>query len=88
MSTACSLHVRTVDEVRAEFDRRGVTFKHWALAHGFEPSEVYSMLNGRMRGRRGRAHQLAVALGLKVGLEDDSPTPKIAPSRGQEHAMR
>jgi len=54
-------------EVRAEFDRKGLSYKAWAEEHGFGADEVYAMLNGRSRGRRGRSHNLAVALGLKVG---------------------
>lgn len=59
--------IRTLEDVRAEFDRKGLSYKAWAQQHGFAAEEVYAILNGRSRGRRGRAHNLAVALGLKVG---------------------
>lgn len=76
--------MRSREEIRSEFERQGLTVKCWALHHGFEPSEVYAMLAGRTRGRRGRAHDLAVALGLKAdpaGREEALPdhlTPEDA----------
>ncbi|HIJ83539.1 MAG: hypothetical protein HW380_2546 [Magnetococcales bacterium] len=49
------------------FLRPGITVKTWAQAHGFRPWEVYRVLNGAYKGRYGRAHEIAVALGMKSG---------------------
>ncbi len=38
----------------------------WAKAHGFNREEVYAVLNGRSKGRHGRAHRIAVLLGIKA----------------------
>lgn len=51
------------------FEQRGLTISHWALEHGFDPRQVYAVLSGRTRGKRGKAHQIAVALGLKEHCE-------------------
>lgn len=55
----------TVEQVRALFLGHGVAISEWARAHGFEPNLVYGVLSGRLRGRRGKAHRIAVCLGLK-----------------------
>lgn len=47
------------------FEIQGVTVTDWARANGFTANIVYTLLSGRTRGRRGKAHQAAVALGLK-----------------------
>lgn len=58
--------VLTRAEARAWFDASGMTINEWARANGFEPALVYSMLSGRLRGHRGQAHRVAVALGIKL----------------------
>lgn len=52
-------------ELREQFRNEGVTIAVWARKNGFRPDEVYAALSGRTRGDRGRAHKVAVALGLK-----------------------
>lgn len=37
----------------------------WARERGFSLQLTYSVLNGRLRARRGESHRIAVALGLK-----------------------
>lgn len=54
------------EEVRESFIANGQTVVDWALERGFKPAEVYSVLGGKNRGRRGRGHDIAVALGLKA----------------------
>jgi len=51
--------------LRARFIAEGLTISQWAAKHGFKPREVYSVLAGKTTGVRGRAHDVAVALGLK-----------------------
>ncbi|MBF0605708.1 MAG: DNA-binding protein [Nitrospirae bacterium] len=49
------------------FLRPGITVKDWAQARGFRPYEVYRVLSGRLKTNYGRAHEIAVALGMKPG---------------------
>ncbi len=62
------------DEVKERnFLRPGITVKDWAHARGFRPYEVYRVLNGQLKARYGRAHEIAVALGMKP----TAPSPEI-----------
>ncbi|MDR7298657.1 gp16 family phage-associated protein [Pelomonas aquatica] len=56
--------------VKHQFYVRGEEISGWALAHGFSAAMVYSVLNGRCKARRGQAHRIAVALGLKETPEE------------------
>lgn len=56
----------TPDEVRDAFRRRGETFTAWARERGWKVKAVYRVLNGADKGHFGQAHDIAVALGLKV----------------------
>jgi gp16 family phage-associated protein len=66
---------RTPEEAKAWFDRHGIPVSEWARLHGFEPAVVFSLLNGRTRGRRGMAHLAAIALGLKANPASDEASP-------------
>ena len=72
---------RNADEVKAWLDRHGVTIHEWAHAHAFTPGVVYALLQGRTRGLRGEAHQVAIALGMKPApaLSELSPLTVEAP---------
>ena len=59
--------LKTVDDVRAEFERKGVSFSEWARKNNVSVPAVYDLLNGRTIGRRGDAHKAAVLLGIKRG---------------------
>jgi len=61
------MSLRTPDEVRAEFKRKGVSISQWAAANGFTVNMVFEVLAGRKKGVRGQAHRIAVKLGLKEG---------------------
>lgn len=56
----------------------GVAVTDWAKNNGFDPSVVYALLNGRTRGHRGKAHEAALALGLKVRPDPSALTPPIS----------
>lgn len=58
---------RTVEQVRAEFRRRGISIASWARARGFDRQLVYRVLAHRGACVRGESHDIAVALGLKEG---------------------
>ena len=59
--------LKTPEEVRADFDRRGESLAEWARQNGFPPSRVYDVVQRRTLGVRGEAHRIAVALGIKQG---------------------
>ncbi len=62
----------TPDQVKARLRRSGTTITQWALAHGYTRRQVYRVLNGVAKGHYGRAHEIAVALGLVVPDEEPS----------------
>lgn len=57
--------VKTAAQVRREFEENGVAISEWARLHGFNRNVVCDLLRGRTKAKRGKAHQAAVALGLK-----------------------
>ncbi len=58
----------TLDQVKKRFEREGKTFTGWAREHGFNPRTVIAVVNGVNKGRRGQAHDVAVALGIKKSV--------------------
>lgn len=76
----------TSEQVKARFRARGQSIAAWARQHadkGWTLDHVYRVLNGQQKGHRGRAHDIAVALGLKVEpstelSEANSQTDKAA----------
>ncbi|SNS05972.1 phage-associated protein, BcepMu gp16 family [Humidesulfovibrio mexicanus] len=63
---------RTSQDVKKEFERKGISVASWARANGFETNLVFEVLSGRKKGVRGQSHKIAVKLGLKAGeiIED------------------
>lgn len=59
--------LKTVEEVRGEMARKGITAAAWAKKHCVSPETVRGVLLGRIKGRSGEAHNVAVMLGLKDG---------------------
>lgn len=57
--------------IKAEFVLRGISLWDWARRHGFEYQTVVDVLNGRLKGKRGEAHRVAVALKLKPDCRGD-----------------
>lgn len=60
--------VRSADDVRHEFEVRGLSIAAWARMHGYSSQLVYRVLAGRKPCVRGQSHQIAVHLRLKHGL--------------------
>jgi len=58
--------IKTPDQVKAEFEANGITISQWAREHNWTPREVSLVLNGQVKGRYGKGHDIAVALGLKL----------------------
>ena len=59
----------SADQVKRHFKQRGITFTDWAAANGYKRSEVYRVLNGQAKAHYGKAHEIAVKLGLKADPE-------------------
>lgn len=59
--------LKTREQVRAEFDRRGQSVRSWAIVNGLNPAIVSGVLAGRLTGRIGESHRAAVKLGIKDG---------------------
>lgn len=60
--------LKTPEQVRAEFDRRGVSIAEWSRRHGFSSALVVQILQGKRRSCvRGQSHRIAVMLGIKAG---------------------
>ena len=81
------VRVTTVEDVRAEFERRGLSISEWARQHGVSAQLTYQILAGRKIGLRGQSHTISVLLGLKTGVtgtagdltfvrQADQPSPK------------
>ena len=60
-------------QVKREFIERGESVSSWARSRGFKSNEVFEVLAGRNQGLRGKAHQIAVLLGMKRGRIVASP---------------
>ena len=52
-------------QVKNKFRAEGKTFTQWADEHGYPRNAVYRVLNGFDKANYGRAHEIAVKLGLK-----------------------
>jgi gp16 family phage-associated protein len=58
---------RTAQQIRAEFQRKGISIGSWADQHGFSRASVNQVLTGRNAASVGTGHKIAVLLGLKDG---------------------
>lgn len=79
MRKSAPLPPKTPAQVRDEFTAAGVSISEWARAHGFQRMTVVDVLRGTRKGKRGEAHRVAVALGLKVGRLVDVKNFKAPP---------
>ncbi len=59
------MQIKTRDQVKKEFENSGTSITSWAVKHGFRDFDVYKVLNGQSKYRRGIGHEIAVALGMK-----------------------
>ncbi|HIE4801240.1 TPA: DNA-binding protein [Serratia marcescens] len=60
------MQVKTPDQVKQLFRQNGWTFNQWAAENGYNPTDVYRVLNGLTKAKYGKGHEIAVKLGLKV----------------------
>jgi len=65
--------IRSAEQVRQDFDQRGISVASFAREHGLSQGIVYQVLSGQKKGRRGEAHRAAVLLGMKVGSAGAKP---------------
>lgn len=59
-------------KVRRNFQHNGVCIAEWARERGFPVNLVYDIMSGRKKCLRGKSHQIAVQLGLKSSIEQQS----------------
>lgn len=59
----------TPEQVKHRFRARGQTFSQWARENGYPVNKVLRVLNGIEKGHYGKAHEIAVKLGLKAPAE-------------------
>lgn len=59
--------LRTVEDVRQDFARKGISVASWARANGLSPRDVYDVLQQRTKAAYGKSHTIAVLLGMKDG---------------------
>lgn len=60
--------IKTRSEVREDFRRAGTTIRQWASENKFNERIVYAVISGENKGNYGKAHEVAVQLGLKDGV--------------------
>lgn len=59
----------TPDQVKRNFNAAGIPVAQWSDANGYSRRYVYMVLNGQFKGHFGKAHEIAVKLGLKLAPE-------------------
>ena len=64
--------LKTRQQVREEFARKGLAYSEWARKRGYSPNLIYEILNDNptnptRKCLRGESHNIAVELGLKEG---------------------
>jgi gp16 family phage-associated protein len=59
---------RTPAQAKAWLEDQGKSIKDFADEKGLDPATTYQVLAGTKKGRRGEAHRVAVALGIKEGV--------------------
>lgn len=55
---------KTVEQLKAEFATEGKTFVSWANERGYDPTYVSRIINGSVQAKYGKAHKIAIELGL------------------------
>jgi len=59
---------KSIEQVKEEFSRNGVSVSSWAKANGVSKNLVYQVLKGGRQCRYGQSHKIAVLLGIKEGV--------------------
>jgi len=64
--------MKTIEQFMAELETEGKTVIQWAEEHHFPAWAVYRVTSGGTKGRRGRYHQIMVAMGLKSAINQQA----------------
>lgn len=67
--------IRSPKQAKQWLRRQGKTVRAFCREHGLDEQAAYEVLSGRQTGHFGKAHQAAVALGIKP--DPDNPAPAI-----------
>lgn len=62
--------MNTPNQVKLDFEARGISIAQWARDHGYKQHLVYNVINGLSKYKRGESHRIAVALGIKQDLPE------------------
>jgi gp16 family phage-associated protein len=62
-----SMCLKTVEEVKRDFNRAGMSISQWAQEHGYAPYLVQQVLSKQSKCTRGKSHEIAVLLNIKEG---------------------
>lgn len=60
--------LKSINEVKAEFRYQGITIAQWAREHDYPYHTVQHVLSGKSKFTHGKAHEIAILLGLKLGV--------------------
>lgn len=64
--------LKTIEQVKSEFNYRGESVTAWARKHQVNPASVKKVLSGDSKCLYGNAHKIAVLLGIKHGVITES----------------
>ncbi|MGE4244234.1 DNA-binding protein [Ramlibacter sp.] len=67
MKRAGSHTCKTGAQVREDLERDGISLKEWCRAHSVSYDIARGVIAGRIKAKRGQAHAIAVAFGMKAG---------------------
>lgn len=57
------------ERVRELFHAAGVPISTWAEANDYSRHQVYCVIGGQYKGTRGKCHEIALKLGMKLSVE-------------------
>ncbi len=63
-----SVQLKTREQVKDDFYRKGITVKDWAERNGFKYTQVIDVLRKPGPCSYGHSHKIAVLLGIKDGV--------------------
>ena len=69
---AATTQVTTREEFRKELVRHGISIAAWARQHGVKAQQVRDVLREGARCNYGASHRIAVLIGIKDGVIDES----------------
>ncbi len=64
--------VKTPEQAKQDLWASGMTVTQWARDHNYTQREVSMVLNGQYKGKSGKAHDIAVALGIKAKPQQEA----------------